>query len=465
MARAAVIAAVLAAGCRREAAAPPPDLPAVGAQMSLLRFPGSGAGGAVEAYRPDSLRPAGWASYPVPRIRRVLGADLDERLLWALDTRDSLVGVDLETRGVRKRLGRIVTGASGADGSLYLVDATRRIVRVARREVARFHDSLPGPPRALFATVSDQVVAVVASPARLITASAEQVVHSVALPSGDVAATPWGDLVAVAGDSGVFLFETGGPRDQRQLASGIRARRVTFSPSGHRLYVSQEDPRIRVFDRFNLVELAPIELPGPPREFRVDASGRWLLVHREAGDSVWVIDLTTRRQVAAILAEWSLDLPLVAGASSLVVRQASDVVSFDLRAVPLAEAGRLEGGGRDIWMALTWVPPERASAALAAADSARLTQDTALASGIGPAPVDSTALYLQVSRTQNPEWATLLVKQLQADGYPASVLEPVEMEDGFRVLVGPYPAREVADSVGRAMGRAYFLLRLPAKPQ
>ena len=214
---------------------------------------------------------------------------------------------------------------------------------------------------------------------------------------------------------------------------------------------------------FTLKELPAVQLPGRAREFRPDASGRWLLAHRAAGDSVWVIDLTTNRKTASILAEWSSDLPLVAGPSTLVVRQGDDVVALDLLTIPASETGRLPEGGRDRWLLVSWVPPERVPAALAAADSARLLQDSTLTADLTPRGIDSTRAYLQVSRTQNPEWASLLVKQLKADGFPASVLDPVEPEDGYRVVVGPYLNREAADSVGRAIGRAYFLIWLPEK--
>jgi len=457
--RAAVVLAALGVGCGGEPASPPPDLPAVGGQVSLLRVPT--VAGPVQTYDPEDLQPTGWTSLPVPPIRQALGADLDERLLWALDRRDSLIAVDLETRSVRSRLAGVASGTIGPDGSLYLVDRSRRIVRVARREVVRFHDELPPTVRALFAAVNDQVVAITGPPFRLITANSDQVVHSTALPAGEVAATIWGDMVAVASDTAVVLYEIGGPRTQRSLPSLGGARRVGFSPSGHRLFVSQPEARIRVFDRFTLRELPPIQLPDRPREFRVDASGRWMLVHREAGDSVWVVDLATNRLAASVLAEWGSDLPLVAGASRLVVRQGDDVVTFDLRQVPAAPGARLGEGGRDWWLAVSWIPRERVPAALAAAESATVAQDSALVSHVVPPPSDSTLVYLQISRTQNPEWATLLVKQLQADGYPALVLDPAEPEDGFRVVIGPYPSREVADSIGRAMGRAYFLLRLP----
>jgi cell division septation protein DedD len=139
------------------------------------------------------------------------------------------------------------------------------------------------------------------------------------------------------------------------------------------------------------------------------------------------------------------------------------VVRLDLRQATPAETARLEGGGTDYWLAVSWVPPERIPAAIAAAESASVAQDSALVTNVAPTQPDSVVMYLQVSRTQNAEWAQLLMRQLKGDGYPASILDPSEPEDGYRVVVGPFSVREAADSVGRAMGRPYFVLRLPAK--
>ena len=92
-----------------------------------------------------------------------------------------------------------------------------------------------------------------------------------------------------------------------------------------------------------------------------------------------------------------------------------------------------------------------------------MTQDSALRADTTATATDSIAIYLQVSRTQNPDWAELLSKQLKGDGFPALVLPPKEEEEGYRVLVGPYDTREAAESTGKRLGRAYFVLKLPAK--
>lgn len=448
---------LLAAGCSRGAPTPPPDLPAIGGPAALLRFPAGG--GSVQSYHPDSLTPWTWTSQTTPPIRRVLGASLDERLLWALDDGGTLLAIDLETRLIRPRLAGVRAGSVGPDGSLYVVGPDRHITRITRREEVRFHDPLPTLPRALYPAVTNQVIAITPGPPRLIAASPDQPGYSSRVPSGETAATPWADLIAIANDSGVTLHETGG-QHARQVLDIRHARRVAFSASGHRLYVSQDGPRLLVYDRFTLAELPPLSLPGVPGEFRSDASGRWLMVRRAAGDSVWIVDLATGKPAGSVLADWGADLPLVAGASTLILRQGDDVVSLDLRQSPPREVARLAGGGRDFWLTIPWVPPERIPAAIAAAESASVVQDSALATGILPSAPDSLVMYLQVSRTQNEEWAALLVKQLRGDGYPASVLPPTEPEDGYRVVVGPYSIRETADSVGRAMGRPYFLIRV-----
>lgn len=48
-------------------------------------------------------------------------------------------------------------------------------------------------------------------------------------------------------------------------------------------------------------------------------------------------------------------------------------------------------------------------------------------------------------------------RQLEQQGLPASVLEPRDGEEGFRVVLGPYPTREVAESTGRRLGRPFFI--------
>jgi hypothetical protein len=458
-------AVVLAApGCGPDSLEPPPDLPAVGGQVSLLRFPREG--GPVQAYHPDSLAEPSWTtSAPVPPVRKVLGVNLDERLAWAVDAKNNLIAVDLESRGVREQLTGVTFAAMGADGSLYLADEDRRVVHFVRRTPVSFQEALPSAPRAFFGAQNDLLVAVTGGRTpQLITANAEQGLNLVEIPAGQTTATYWGDLVAVATDTAVVLYETSGRHAITSIRTRQAAREAAFSPSGHRLYVAEEDDEVLVYDRFSLKEVAKVSLPGIPRAIRVDASGRWLLARASTADSIWIVDLATHKMAATSPGEWAADLPLVAGASTLVVRQGNDVTTWDLRQVPPALQGSLEGAGEDIWVAAAWVPRDRMPAAVAAAESATVVQDSALVADSTVAQtVDSTDIYLQVSLSQNSEWAAQLANQLKADGFAASVLQPTQPEEGYRVVIGPYATRELAEEGGKKLGRSYFIIRRPPR--
>jgi hypothetical protein len=451
-------------GCGPDSLEPPPDLPAVGGQVSLLRFPRDG--GPVQAYHPDSLAQPSWTtSVPVPAVRKVLGVNLDERLAWVVDAKENLIAVDLESRGVRQQLTGVTFAAMGPDGSLYLADDDWRVVHFVRRTPVSFQEALPAAPRAFFGAQNDLLVAVTGGRTpQLITANAEQGLNLVEIPAGQTAATYWGDLVAVATDTAVVLYETSGRHSVTSIRTQQAAREAVFSPSGHRLYLAEEDDEVLVYDRFSLKELARISLPGIPRAIRVDASGRWMLARATTADSIWIVDLATHRLAAATPGEWAADLPLVAGASTLVVRQGKDVTTWDLRQVPPALQGSREGAGEDIWMAVAWVPQDRMQAAVAAAESATVAQDSLLVADSAVArTVDSTDIYLQVSLSQNSEWAAQLANQLKADGFPASVLQPTQPEEGYRVVIGPFATRELAEEGGKKLGRSYFIIRRPPR--
>lgn len=437
----------------------------MGRQVSLIRLPRDG--GPVEAFVPESLVPAGWqTSNSAPPLRRAVGVDLDERIVYAIDQAGNLVGIDLESRGIRRDVMTGVSAAAiGPDGSLYVARPDNRIVHLVRRSPLVLTDPLPATPSSMFGTVSGHVAAITEGPPRrLLLTGADRAVHEEEVPEGRVAATYWGDLMAIAADTAVILIETGGePRVQSLRVSG-HGRDVAFSPSGHRLYLARDRREVLVLDRFGFGQLASIRLPDVPRAIRTDASGRWLLARSAEGDSVWVVDLATGRPAGAYPSEWSTDLPLVAGSATLVTRDRRNVVAWELRnsrTVPLAT---LVGGGADSWLAVAWVPRERVQAAAVAEETAIITQDSALAAdSVVVAEPDSSEIFVQVSTSQNPDWAQELAETLRSEGVDASVLKPAAEQEPYRVVVGPFQAREAADQAGRRLGRPYFILRLPRK--
>jgi hypothetical protein len=158
---------------------------------------------------------------------------------------------------------------------------------------------------------------------------------------------------------------------------------------------------------------------------------------------VWVVDLTAGKFRGAVAGTWSGDLPTVIG-DVLVLRQGDDVVAVDLSTDLMPEVNRVAHGAADFYLPLAWIPEEIGTVLATGGDEAADT-------------VEAARIYLQVSSSQNPEWAEDFATRLSAAGLSASVLTPRPDEEAYRVVIGPYRTREEADSVGRELGSPYFI--------
>src|SRR3989442_2903799 len=104
-------------------------------------------------------------------------------------------------------------------------------------------------------------------------------------PGGDLAATRWGDLVAVATDSGVLLMDPIDRREPAFVPLEDHPPAVVFSPSGHRIYVARRTgPGVAGVDRYERQEIDRVALPPPPPLIPMDPPGRWLLARPPLGD-------------------------------------------------------------------------------------------------------------------------------------------------------------------------------------
>ena len=411
------------------------------------------------AFRPDSLLPWGWSSSGgVPALARALGYDLDERIVWAVDENARLVGIDLESGGWRTYLSGVRRAAVGPDGSVLVVDSSGRLVRLQRRTPAVLSASFRRPPVALWGAINGQALALSADSApgvRLI--SPERSGPPASVSEGPVAPSFWGEIVAVSEGDQLRLVRTTDGSTLRTIDLPGPPAQVLFSPSGHRVYALVGD-EVTVADRFSGERLQSIALPGEARQARADPSGRWMVVRPPSGDSAWVVDLATGRHVATLETEWREDLPLIAGAATLVVHNGKSVDAYNLAAVPPERMTTVAGGAKDLWMVIPWVPPQRAPRALAAVETAVVQQDQALVTDSTPSATLEEH-WLQVSSSQNPDWADDLAEQLRDAGHPAGVWRPETPEESYRVVVGPYPTRAVAEEAGRRLGRPYFVVQ------
>jgi hypothetical protein len=452
----AVLALVACGGTERPATRLP-DAPRAALLASVLRVPVGG--GQARLYRVPGLTESAWKQADkLPPVKRLVGTDLEQGAVYALDAKNNLIGLDLDSRRTRSVLSQVRDATVGPDGALYAVDSGAVVTQIVRRTPVRFRTKLVGATRGLFGTMNGALVTVPAADrAEAMSLTSDQAQGRAALPGGAAAATYLGDLVAVAADSAVILYEPQAKQPVRVLPVSGGARAVAFSPSGHRLYVARGKGDIQAFDRFSSDALESIQLPGPARELRGDLYGDWLLARPEKGDSVWVVDAASSRLAGAVATKWGPDLPAVAGGRTLLVRNGADVRAFDLGASGLPATGAVAGGAADLWLPLAWLPAEEQRRELAAAGE----PDS------GAAPADTAArpaIYLQVSSSQNPAWADELAGKLKAAGLPASVLQPKSGEEAYRVVLGPYATREQAEATGKSLGMPSFVITPQDQP-
>ena len=444
---------LLALGCGREPQLAldklPPATTREPAPSSVLRL--SNDGGIARLYRVPSLEPSSWkAEDKLPVVDRVVGADAEQGLVFSLDKQRNLVTLDLETRRVRTYLDQVRAAAMGPDGALYAVDTGSTVTQMVRRAPVRFRSKLQGVPQELHATMTGALLARVGEKAPVLEVlGSDQAPVSTTLPSDHIAPTFYGDLVAVATDTAVILYETQGKRPPRSIRLAGHPRAVLFSPSGHRLYVAQENGTLLVLDRDSGDRLAAIELPGPAKGLRGDRFGQWLLVQPALGDSAWVIDIGRGQLSGTVPARWAADLPAVASPNTLLVRRGKDVAALDLASDGFPESGRVASGAADDWLAVAWRPARDVESDVTADSTTVASADSGAA---------AASVYLQVSSSQNPTWANELAEKLRGAGLPASVLAPTRGDDAHRVVLGPYATREQAEETGRKIGMPSFIV-------
>ncbi|MDX2262394.1 MAG: SPOR domain-containing protein [Gemmatimonadales bacterium] len=456
----------------------PAGLPSAGA---LLRLPAEG--GSATLLWPDSLTPVGWQSTGgLPPIARGLGTDLDELMVYAVDDRGRLIGVDLLTKRFRPFLVNAREMIGTPDGVILGLDSTRRPLRFANRSLTTFRAAVEGGPVQLLRAPSSEVVAYSPRSELAQVISEEGELRRFAVPSGAIASTWYGDFFVVVTDSGIIHVQPGGDPAPRFASMKGGPTVAAFSPSGHRLYVARSRDDLVMLDRFSGDELKTLTLPGTARALRVDRTGRWLLGRPLQGDSIWVVDLVRWEVAATVQSTWADDLPLVAGSKALIVRDGEDLVAWDLlRGIP-GPVARLRGAAADVYLVVPWLPKgkvvEPEPVVVAAAPDSVVDTATTVAIAEPPVPAGTMTdlprgqtsadkdeptgqrLYLQVSASQNQDFAQALVDQLKAAGWAARVMGPKTPDDPYRVVIGPYRTREEADADGRRLGRTYFIFAL-----
>ncbi|HUC40657.1 MAG TPA: hypothetical protein VMR92_07460, partial [Gemmatimonadales bacterium] len=248
-----------------------------------------------------------------------MGLDAESEYLFVTTAKHELLDLDLGSGRVDTVAVAVAQAALGPDGTLYAVDTARHVISLSRRTRFAWPQALTALPRDLFGATDQHLVGVIPQD-RLLVAAVDQppTVRPIAA-GGDVAASRWGDLVAVASDSGVTFYDPLGRRDPAFVKLSDSPRALAFSPSGHRIYVARRNlPGLAVVDRYDRKELDGVALPGPVAALRLDPLGRWLLARPAVGDSAWIVDLPIKRHTGIVPTEWQADLPAISPDGMLI---------------------------------------------------------------------------------------------------------------------------------------------------
>ncbi len=436
--------------------------------VPVMAFRLPSAGGALRVYRLPTLEelPGGGRGHVSPSGSAV-GMDFIGRRLLYHDSAGATVSFDLVANHERPVAPAGAIAALASDGTLLAVDVAGGVTESQPWGNRPWSGRLGRGVNGVFAAPGARLLSIRREGGDTLKFSTQEagVSMAAAVPhaSGEGASRD-GDAIAFATDSGVVVVEDREAHHPWFLRLGGMPLAVAFSPSGHRLYVALRDRNeLAVVDRFARSERPAISLPAPAGALRMDPWGRALLARPAQGDETWVVAAAGDHVTGRLTTPWASDLPAISEDGLLLAREGDAVIARDLRS--LDSLGAVADGAGDLWFVGRWAVP---SATLAMRREVRAT-DTTRSRAAAPTAAGNSAraaaplsLWVQVSSTQNEQWARALAAEMTAGQHPAEVVAPSAAGEGWRVVMGPYRSRDAADSAGRSLGRPYWVFERAA---
>jgi cell division septation protein DedD len=474
-----------------------------GPDQLVLRFPRGGGVARAFAYpRVDSLV---WtATSKAPALARLLGFDDGAGSVLAEDAKGGVVRIDLRRGDVARDPATKLSDFVSADGSAaYGVGADGSVTRLTPAGSWTFkppspaHDVVPQPDGTLLVLANRGEGTMV----WLIRPPEDRIADSVLLPRVTRSIrTPAGDRVYFPVDSGLVGVRGRDLQIVPSLKLPRKPRAVVTSPSGDRIYVAADSSNeVLVVDRYSGNITTRVTLPSAPTALRMDPTGRYVLARAAAGDTAYVISVSTDRKVSEAPTQWRADLPAVAPNGWLALLRGKDVVLAD--AESLAPRKTVAGGAADDWMFISWngFRPRAASldqpvtfesndtvqrdttqnpfagATPGAGDT--LDADSAKTPPATPAPPGAPKPNAAAPHAPSADSAakqsgfTVQFAALRAQDAAGEVLRDVHVSgatprlvattrDGvtiYRVVIGPFATREEAERIARTSGKSYWV--------
>jgi hypothetical protein len=411
------------------------------------------AGASVRVYRLPKLDEVTFRfNTPGLASSRIVGYSEDDDQIYLLNPRGALISLDLGTGRSRTVDSGVAQTVAGPTGSPFVIHNDGGVATIENRIPVAWPGAKQSQPPVSIIAAGKSTLIIETRPGgkrKMVALSSSRPPVTQDLPEGQIVATRWGDAVLIGTDSGIVTLNPLKVQRPRLLSMKARPQAIALSPSAHRVYAASGNDLV-VYDRYSSDQVARQTLPGAISEIRLDPWGRYLLLRPVRGDSVWLFDTSANRYAAAFAGKWGDDLPLVAADGSMLSRQGTDVVT--IVGDSLTTAGRVKGNGEDKWISVAW-DPRRPALQLA-----EETEPTAAT------PSANAVVYVQVSVSQNESWAQDLAENLKRSGLNASVLAPATPDEGYRVVLGPYPTREAADDAGRKLGKPYWVFSRDQAP-
>jgi hypothetical protein len=404
----------------------------------------AGEGSRPTVYRLPSLEPAPrHLESPPGDLRTVMGFVPDREAVYLITTDNDLVVLDLATGRFRVVDSAVVAGTIGPTGTPFVVHADGSVATIGLKSVSAWSGGFDEPPARLFGAVRERLLAVMPGDTarRLVLASSGQPAIEQRLPPGRLHVSAWGDAALVVVDSGIVLLDPAEPDERDFIALDHPVFDAGFSASGHRIHVVRRDGVLETIDRFNRETVGTIDLGAVPSGWRIDPWGRYLLMKGAAEAPIRVVDAVELTPVDSLNGEWDDQLPRSAPDGSVVVRQGDQIVSW--RPGTGDSVAAIDAAPSAVWLLASW--------------DAAWTVETVVQEGEPEPTAPGQELFVQVSTTTNADWAADLAANLRRAGMPASVLDPEEPLDPYRVVLGPYGSREEAEATGRELRLPFWI--------